>query len=68
MGALTLAQQPIDVVPRSPRATARAGGLHPFGVLVLLAGAFLPIADFFIVNVALPTIDRTCRRRARRLS
>lgn len=38
---------------------AKAGGLHPFGVLVLLAGAFLPIADFFIVNVALPTIDRT---------
>jgi MFS family permease len=38
---------------------ARAGGLHPLGVLVLLAGAFLPIADFFIVNVALPTIDRT---------
>ena len=26
-------------------------------VFVLLAGAFLPIADFFIVNVALPTID-----------
>ncbi len=45
--------------PLSPRAMARAGGLHPFGVLVLLAGAFLPIADFFIVNVALPTIDRT---------
>jgi MFS family permease len=43
----------------SPRAMARAGGLHPLGVLVLLAGAFLPIADFFIVNVALPTIDRT---------
>jgi MFS family permease len=43
----------------SPGAMARAGGLHPFGVLVLLAGAFLPIADFFIVNVALPTIDRT---------
>jgi MFS family permease len=38
---------------------ARAGALHPFGVFVLLAGAFLPIADFFIVNVALPTIDRT---------
>ena len=45
--------------PLSPRAMAKAGGLHPFGVLVLLAGAFLPIADFFIVNVALPTIDRT---------
>jgi MFS family permease len=43
----------------SPRAIARTGGLHPFGLLVLLAGAFLPIADFFIVNTALPTIDRT---------
>jgi hypothetical protein len=47
-----------EVLPRSPRAMAKAGGLHPFGVLVLLAGAFLPIADFFIVNVALPTIDK----------
>jgi MFS family permease len=45
--------------PLSAHAMAKAGGLHPFGVLVLLAGAFLPIADFFIVNVALPTIDRT---------
>ncbi|WP_454574622.1 MFS transporter [Mesorhizobium sp. PL10] len=35
---------------------ARAGGLHDVGVYTLLAGAFLPIADFFIVNVALPTI------------
>jgi len=33
--------------------------LSPRGVLALLAGAFLPIADFFIVNVALPTIDRS---------
>src|SRR5215467_537810 len=41
----------------SPRAMARAGGLHMVGVYVLLAGAFLPIADFFIVNVALPTIS-----------
>lgn len=40
----------------SPRSMARAGGLHGLGVYVLLAGAFLPIADFFIVNVALPTI------------
>jgi MFS family permease len=40
----------------SPRAVARAGGLHPFGVFILMAGAFLPLADFFIVNVALPTI------------
>jgi len=43
--------------PRSPRATAAAGGLHPFGVLILLGGAFLPIMDFFITNVALPSID-----------
>ena len=28
-------------------------------MLVLLAGAYLPIADFFIVNVALPTINRS---------
>jgi EmrB/QacA subfamily drug resistance transporter len=41
----------------SASATARAGGLHPFGVLVLLAGAFMPIMDFFITNVALPSID-----------
>jgi MFS family permease len=48
----------------SPRAVARAGGLHPVGVLVLLAGAFLPIADFFIVNVALPTIDASLHASA----
>jgi hypothetical protein len=55
-------QRPADcTLPllRAPREVARAGALHPFGVFVLLAGAFLPIADFFIVNVALPTIDRT---------
>ena len=50
--------------PVSPGATARAGGLHPVGVLVLLAGAFLPIADFFIVNVALPTIDASLHASA----
>ena len=43
----------------SPREVARAGGLHPWGVFILLAGAFLPIADFFIVNVALPSIGRS---------
>ena len=41
----------------SPHALARAGRLHPFGVFVLLTGAFLPIMDFFITNVALPSID-----------
>ena len=48
----------------SPHATARAGGLHPFGVLVLLAGAFLPIMDFFITNVALPSIDASLHASA----
>jgi MFS family permease len=57
MSAPTRARQLTDVL-HAPRAMAKEGGLHPFGVLVLLAGAFLPIADFFIVNVALPTIDR----------
>ncbi|GAA4636790.1 MFS transporter [Actinoallomurus vinaceus] len=42
--------------PASPRAIAHAGGLHPIGVFFLLAGAFLPIMDFFITNVALPSI------------
>lgn len=45
----------------SPHTTALAGGLHPLGVLVLLAGAFLPIMDFFITNVALPSIDTSLR-------
>ncbi|MEU9438949.1 MFS transporter [Streptomyces sp. NPDC048252] len=48
----------------SPHATARAGGLHPLGVLVLLAGAFLPIMDFFITNVALPSIDASLHASA----
>jgi hypothetical protein len=43
--------------PTSPRAVALSGGLHPVGVFFLLAGAFLPIMDFFITNVALPSID-----------
>jgi predicted MFS family arabinose efflux permease len=43
----------------SPRATARAGGLPSAGVFILMAGAFMPQADFFITNVALPTIDRS---------
>ncbi len=34
-----------------------ADGLSPIGLAAVLLGAFLAIADFFIVNVALPTID-----------
>jgi len=40
----------------SARSTALAGGLHPIGVFILLAGAFMPIMDFFITNVAVPSI------------
>jgi MFS family permease len=32
--------------------------LGPLGLFTLLLGAALPLIDFFIVNVALPTIDR----------
>jgi len=48
----------------SPRAMACAGRLHPVGVLILLAGAFLPIMDFFITNVALPSIDASLHASA----
>jgi MFS family permease len=40
------------------------GGLHPIGVFILLAGAFLPIMDFFITNVALPSIGASLRAPA----
>jgi MFS family permease len=50
--------------PASPAAAARAGRLHPFGVLILLGGAFLPIMDFFITNVALPSIDTSLHASA----
>src|SRR5215212_2470557 len=51
----------------SPHAVARAGGLHPIGVFFLLAGAFLPIMDFFITNVALPSIDASLHASASEL-
>ncbi|TCC17054.1 MFS transporter [Kribbella speibonae] len=46
---------------------AQAGGLHPIGVFFLLAGAFLPIMDFFITNVALPSIDASLHASASEL-
>lgn len=60
--ALTQATQ-----PASARAVAQAGGLHPAGVFFLLAGAFLPIMDFFITNVALPSIDASLHASASEL-
>ncbi|MEU5306450.1 MFS transporter [Streptomyces noursei] len=49
--------------PSTAPATARprpatAPLLTPLGLLTVLLGAALPLIDFFIVNVALPTIDR----------
>ncbi|WP_202875897.1 MFS transporter [Kribbella speibonae] len=49
------------------RRVAQAGGLHPIGVFFLLAGAFLPIMDFFITNVALPSIDASLHASASEL-
>ncbi|MFF7200445.1 MFS transporter [Streptomyces sp. NPDC008141] len=44
--------------PVSAPATAGGGPvLGPLGLFTLLLGAALPLIDFFIVNVALPTID-----------
>ncbi|MFF1738426.1 MFS transporter [Streptomyces mirabilis] len=36
-----------------------ARNLGPAGIMVLLIGVFMPQADYFIVNVALPTIDQS---------
>ncbi|WP_382465793.1 MFS transporter [Streptomyces noursei] len=41
-----------------PSRPAPAPLLTPLGLLTVLLGAALPLIDFFIVNVALPTIDR----------
>ncbi|MFD3505557.1 MFS transporter [Streptomyces sp. NPDC058676] len=60
----TTTSSPARAAALSPHATARAGGLHPAGVFILLAGAFLPIMDFFITNVALPSIDASLHASA----
>jgi len=41
-----------------PDTGTSAAHLGTVGLFILLIGAFLPMTDFFIVNVALPTIDR----------
>ncbi|WP_377274206.1 MFS transporter [Peterkaempfera sp. SMS 1(5)a] len=40
------------------RPAAEEQQLGALGLVTVLLGAFLPMLDFFIVNVALPTIDR----------
>jgi MFS family permease len=48
----------------SARTAAPPDQLGPIGLIVLLCGAFLPLLDFFIVNVALPTMDSTLHASA----
>ncbi|GAA1216132.1 MFS transporter [Kitasatospora nipponensis] len=43
--------------PTPPAAPAPTRTLTVAGLVTVLLGAFLPMLDFFIVNVALPTID-----------
>ncbi|MFB6435951.1 MFS transporter [Streptomyces sp. NPDC056411] len=43
--------------PAAPRQSPVTPLLTPLGLLTVLLGAALPMIDFFIVNVALPTID-----------
>jgi MFS family permease len=48
--------RPLDQRP-GPAAAGTAPALSPVGLIVILVGILLPMVDFFIVNVALPTID-----------
>lgn len=52
----------LTVLPPAPAAPPAPAGHRPvlsaLGLLTVLLGAALPMVDFFIVNVALPTIDR----------
>src|SRR3954451_4306614 len=56
------------VLTRNRRSLPPGAGEPPqlsaAGIAVLLLGAFLPIVDFFIVNVALPTIDASLHASA----
>jgi MFS family permease len=47
----------VQSTPVRPISARPGPGLTPAGLLTLLLGAALNVIDFFIVNVALPTID-----------
>ena len=57
---------PADSATRSPQDRSREGSplLGGLGMFVLLLGPFLANLDFFITNVALPTIDRDLQASA----
>jgi MFS family permease len=55
---LNTAPRPVPVPERPGPAASSGTGLTGTGLLIVLVGVLLPMVDFFIVNVALPTIGR----------
>lgn len=53
-----------STVRRGRAGPAGSAGLTPVGLVTVLLGAALPTVDFFIVNVALPTIEHTLHASA----
>ncbi len=47
----------VTTTTSSVTAAPRRAALGPLGLLTLLLGTALPVIDFFVVNVALPTIE-----------
>jgi MFS family permease len=57
-----LQRQPATAgLPRPASPSSQHSALRPLGLIILLCGGFLPLLDFFIVNVALPTMESTLR-------
>src|SRR5258708_5897239 len=52
----TSSVQPRPSTRGAPPAEGAAPALSPLALLTVLLGVLLPIVDFFIVNVALPTM------------
>jgi MFS family permease len=64
VGTMTTPTLRPPVTTGVPGKAGLTGGLTGAGLITILLGAALPILDFFIVNVALPTIDRTLNASA----
>jgi MFS family permease len=60
---MTMTQEAPATLTGAPASTLRPR-LTPAGLTTVLLGAALPLVDFFIVNVALPTIDTTLNASA----